>query len=229
MDVGEDIPPGLCQCGCGEPTAIVPGSCFGRGLVKGEPFRFVHGHNSRLPRKVPPPLYRAGEHVPHSDTAWSYKIALRRRDGTTAAFTLVDEGDYESLSLLRWHRPPIGYAARTEKVAGEKRLVLMHRQIMGLAYGDPLEVDHVRGDRLDNRRFRLRVVTRQQQLQNVPSRGGTSAYRGVSWNARAGKWQAEAKVAGQLRRLGHFVDEAEAARVAAAFRAEHMPFSVPGR
>lgn len=35
----------LCECGCGNPAPIAPFSNKRRGWVKGEPLRFVHGHN----------------------------------------------------------------------------------------------------------------------------------------------------------------------------------------
>ncbi len=37
---------GLCECGCGQATKISSQSNKSRGLVKGEPRRFVHGHNA---------------------------------------------------------------------------------------------------------------------------------------------------------------------------------------
>lgn len=38
---------GLCLCGCGQRTTIAPCSDKSKGLVKGQPIRFVNGHNSR--------------------------------------------------------------------------------------------------------------------------------------------------------------------------------------
>jgi hypothetical protein len=41
------VPYGFCQCGCGEKAPIATASDRNRGLVRGEPRRFVHGHNTR--------------------------------------------------------------------------------------------------------------------------------------------------------------------------------------
>ena len=41
---------GLCECGCGETTNIVQHNSPSQNLVKGEPFRFIRGHQFRLPR-----------------------------------------------------------------------------------------------------------------------------------------------------------------------------------
>jgi hypothetical protein len=40
--------PFLCECGCGQPTPIAKRTRSLRGQVKGEPLRFINGHNSRL-------------------------------------------------------------------------------------------------------------------------------------------------------------------------------------
>lgn len=45
----DPIPVGLCQCGCGKRTSIATASDKKRGRVKGEPLRFVLGHNRRNP------------------------------------------------------------------------------------------------------------------------------------------------------------------------------------
>ena len=39
--------PGWCQCGCGGRTKLAPYTNAKRGWVKGEPLRFIHGHNKR--------------------------------------------------------------------------------------------------------------------------------------------------------------------------------------
>jgi len=35
----------LCECGCGQSAPIAPYSCSTKGWIKGEPRRFIHGHN----------------------------------------------------------------------------------------------------------------------------------------------------------------------------------------
>ena len=43
-----EMPGGLCQCGCGSPTTIVRRSHASRGLRKGEPRRYLPKHHSRM-------------------------------------------------------------------------------------------------------------------------------------------------------------------------------------
>lgn len=38
---------GLCQCGCGQPAPIAKRTVTSRGRFKGQPLRFIHGHNTR--------------------------------------------------------------------------------------------------------------------------------------------------------------------------------------
>jgi hypothetical protein len=42
-----DIPLGLCQCGCGGKTPLVSRTQAKKGLVRGVPRRFIHGHQNR--------------------------------------------------------------------------------------------------------------------------------------------------------------------------------------
>lgn len=152
------------------------------------------------------------------------KIAMYWRDGTIKAEVIVDSEDYEWLSQYRWNLSGQGrYAARK---AGQ-RSIYMHREIMGVTSRE-FEVDHINGDRLDNRRSNLRVVNHAENSQNAiktrPNR--YSQYRGVTWSRRAQVWKAQVHMAGRNYYLGSFDDEKEAAAAAAAFRAQHMPFSV---
>lgn len=39
--------PGLCRCGCGYPTSLSDRNDSSKGLVKGQPRRYIHGHQAR--------------------------------------------------------------------------------------------------------------------------------------------------------------------------------------
>ena len=39
----------LCKCGCGQPAPLAAHTDSKRGWVRGEPLRYVHGHNTRKP------------------------------------------------------------------------------------------------------------------------------------------------------------------------------------
>lgn len=65
-----------------------------------------------------------------------------------------------------------------------------HRLIFMLHHGYmPQEVDHINGDRADNRIENLRAVTRSENQCNrdiLPS--NTSGYAGVSWHKKSQAW-----------------------------------------
>jgi hypothetical protein len=93
----------------------------------------------------------------------------------------------------------------------------LHRIL--LAPEEPgIEVDHINGNTLDNRRSNLRLATRPENQRNRGEiRSNTSGHRGVYWDKRLQRWRVRLKVNGKNIHVGLFDDFAEAcaARVAA--------------
>lgn len=157
-------------------------------------------------------------------------IPLRRRDGSARAWTMVDAADYRDLSAHRWHLGGGGYVMRHVPHPTRKHparaLLLLHRPLLALDFGDPRQVDHINRDRLDNRRVNLRIVSRAQNGQNRPAIAGTtSRFRGVHWYAASQKWRAIVEIGPRQHYLGVFEDEDDANAAAVAFRREHMPYA----
>lgn len=93
---------------------------------------------------------------------------------------------------------------------GKRRSAYMHRFLMPLPKG--LQVDHIDGDGLNNRRANLRSATNSQNQHNQRLRyGNTSGIKGVSWMKRDRRWKAEIRVDGRRQYLGYFTDPNEAA------------------
>ena len=109
---------------------------------------------------------------------------------TQGKFTIVDDEDYEWLVQFKWYYAE-GYARRHVGRGENRYIVRMHREIMGLPFKDPREIDHINGDRFDNRKENLRTCSTQENQHNVRSRGGTSIYKGVCWNTQTRKWKAQ--------------------------------------
>ena len=86
----------------------------------------------------------------------------------------------------------------------------MHRIIMEAETGQ--EVDHINGDKLDNRKDNLRFCTHQQNMVNWNNKRGKSKYRGVSWCKRDKKWKAQIQSHSKNRLIGRFREEEEAAK-----------------
>lgn len=89
-----------------------------------------------------------------------------------------------------------------------------HRLAWLLTHGEwPCDdIDHINGNRADNRATNLRTATRQQNLQNSIAKGGSSQFKGVHFNKARGKWQAYINVDGAHKYLGAFDLEIDAAR-----------------
>lgn len=98
------------------------------------------------------------------------------------------------------------------KVSVGGRFVFAHRVIWKMHYGtEPAQVDHINGQRDDNRIENLRAAISQSQNQwNSRPRGGSSRYKGV-YRAKGGKWGSRIKEHGKTRHLGTYDTEHEAA------------------
>lgn len=101
------------------------------------------------------------------------------------------------------------------KVDGKKYLA--HRLVWLYVSGQfPTdEVDHINGDRADNRLVNLRAVTKKQNCENRKQQiNNKSGHRGVHWHKASGKWQAMIRHQGELIPLGLFNDVIDAANAA---------------
>lgn len=82
-----------------------------------------------------------------------------------------------------------------------------HRLAWLMVYGDwPSDfLDHINGDRDDNRITNLRECTNAENLRNTGAyRSNTSGYKGVSFHKRSKKFYAKINVDGRERFLGSF-------------------------
>lgn len=130
---------------------------------------------------------------------------------------------YDPVTGKFWWRDEAGTVTgngyRYIKVKGKARLA--HRLAWAFHYGEEPEglVDHINGDRLDNRIENLRLETYSQNSANAKLHTrNTSGFKGVSWERRKGKWQATITVRNRQMFLGYFdtAEEAHAAYLIAA-------------
>lgn len=123
---------------------------------------------------------------------------------TQGKIAIVDDAD---LPLLDG-RPWCAQKTRHHWYA-VSRGITMHRLLAG---AEGLQVDHIDGDGLNNRRSNLRVGTVSQNQANRRTAFGASRFKGVNREKRGKPWRAAIKVNGRKIHLGAFEDEAEAAR-----------------
>jgi hypothetical protein len=83
------------------------------------------------------------------------------------------------------------------------------------------QIDHIDGVKHNNSWANLREATGKQNSENTKLRvDNASGYRGVSWKPHMQKWCARITSQGKTFQLGYFKTAEEAAKVAAAKRAE---------
>lgn len=109
-------------------------------------------------------------------------------------YALIDD-EFRYLSDLTWHLDSDGYAINF------KNKVRMHKLIC-----EGREIDHINGDKLDNRRCNLRSVTHKENIHNASAhKDGTSRYKGVSRHRKG--WRAQLCHDGDKMVIGTFPTE----------------------
>lgn len=159
-------------------------------------------------------LNHRGPREPILQSDGTFRIPLTR-----SQFAVVDEEDLSKVEHLRWYAISgaytsyAGHACRRQN--GRQIHLRMHRVILGSPQG--VEVDHINGDGLDNRRKNLRLCSHTENVRNSRSYRGASVYKGVGRNTYTSvrgwrKWVAKIRVNKHLLWLGTFDTEADAAR-----------------
>ena len=148
---------------------------------------------------------------------------LLTRDHTA----LVDAGDAGWLSKWNWGALCVAsnkvYARRNRLVddGPGSSVILLHRAI--LTPTDGMEVDHIDGNSLNNRRSNLRLCSRSENMRNTKLRSdNTSGLKGAFWDAYTGRWIAAIGVNGKFKNLGRFDTAEEAHAVYCEAANEHF-------
>lgn len=136
---------------------------------------------------------------------------------TLGKTTQVDDEDYEMLKDVKW--------CVSDGYAYSAKLGRMHRHILSAPQG--LMVDHINGDKLDNRRENLRLCTNSLNQANRKAVRGASPFKGVTWQkhrgpSTTGTWKAQIVVNGQVVYLGTFATDVDAAAAYNAAATEHF-------
>lgn len=97
------------------------------------------------------------------------------------------------------------------RVAG--KLYYNHRLIWFMFHGTwPLVIDHINGNKVDNRIENLRECTHTQNMRNSANkRTNTTGVKGVTWRPTKGKFRARITVDRKEICVGHFLTLEEAA------------------
>ncbi len=122
---------------------------------------------------------------------------------------LVDDSDYEELIRYKWHLSTKGYAQRAIRPG---KGITMHEHIMG-PKPEGKFVDHINGNKLDNRRGNLRFVTTAENCRwRGRNRNNLVGFKGVSKNTCSPRFTARITADYKTHNIGTFDTAEEAAR-----------------
>lgn len=125
---------------------------------------------------------------------------------------MVDNEDFEALSVHKWFYSTVGYACRSVVVDGKNSRVYMHRQLMKPEKG--MVIDHIDRNKLNNQKNNLRVVTAGHNNLNrdiaTNSTGVTGVYYYPASSRRSKKWWAFVALNGKRHSLGYYLTKEEA-------------------
>ena len=108
---------------------------------------------------------------------------------TQGKFALVDDEDFEKFNKIKWFCNGMGYACRSlHPNTSSCKSIYLHKEIMN----NPLnmEVDHINGNPLDNRKINLRKCSHQENGRNLKiSKRNTIGYKGLYFYRKIKRWQ----------------------------------------
>lgn len=149
-------------------------------------------------RKAPQEIKRNSNNIP------IIELFNKRRE--RVGETLVDEDIYFELMKHTWNLSIQGYV---KGLTNDRKSIRLHRFVMN--YTGNKIVDHINGDKLDNRKENLRIVDSKQNMQNKSKQSNCkSMYIGV--NAQGKKWVATVYLNNKNKYIGTYTTEEEAAR-----------------
>jgi hypothetical protein len=148
----------------------------------------------------------------------------------SADMMLVDDEIYNEMNTVQWYgllkrgrltyanhtTRPFGYQGKTVTLLAHRRAALLYGILKSLY--DPLLIDHINHNGLDNRRCNLRAVTHEenQRNQSKTKRKTSSRFKGVSWHKKDKCWRVSIN-AYRGEYLGSFDSEIAAAKAYDAY------------
>lgn len=125
-------------------------------------------------------------------------------------FVILDEDIFNEVSKWKWGFAN-GYASRCSWKDGKRIRIYLHRYVMNVTSKEVF-VDHMNGNKLDNRRNNLRCCNVVENGMNRKSGNTLSKFKGLSKEKSTNKWRARITVNKKVVSLGCFETEEEAAK-----------------
>lgn len=123
-------------------------------------------------------------------------ISLYNKNCEVVAKTMVDKEDLPLVQYIKWRISGSGYVINSS-TRKRPNTFYLHRVVLGC----DTTVDHINGDKFDNRKCNLRIANKSQNQMNVN-------YKGISQFGN--RWQARIKLHQKALNIGMFIDKEEA-------------------
>jgi hypothetical protein len=145
-----------------------------------------------------------------------FKIRL---SGKSSDFAIIDMEDLEKVAPYVWWTTggyaSSGYYIGNRKTGRKWKPLRMHRIVMGCD-DSTIKIDHINGNRLDNRKSNLRFCNNQQNCFNMAqgarkNQKSTSKFKGVYYDKKRNLWTSAIMKDYSNHFLGRFESEVQAA------------------
>lgn len=187
----------------------LPGMPFGiaiEALKFGLPVRRKGWKNAFPPIVKPFPQFNPTKRVEYN--ADYDLVYIQTKDGSVA---VTDGAFYDIVSKYTWDKDGNGYISASFKDNGKVHPHKLQNYIISNIPNGYI-VDHINGNKLDNRMCNLRFATIKENNANRASKQNSSSrYKGVSFDRSRGKWISSIQIYGKTKHIGRFDDEYEAA------------------
>jgi hypothetical protein len=130
---------------------------------------------------------------------------------TKGKYTVIDD-DMRHISKHNWYFKSTGYAVRKFYIdKGKRGTMYLHHAVVGQPL-NKMEIDHINGNRLDNRRKNLRIVTHRENTWNQTIHRNGKKSIGASLDKRGDLiyWAAQIEINRKCVKIGYFKTEKEA-------------------
>ena len=145
-----------------------------------------------------------------------YNVGMKKIKLSNAnKYVLLDNDDYERLKKYKYWLRRDGYACHTLHRRSDHKtdiatIVCMQWEIVERKSGK--QVDHINGNKLDNRKENLRVCSNSENQINRPApKNSSTGYKGVCYHKRDKRFRAQITFGGITYRLGTFKTAIEGA------------------
>lgn len=129
----------------------------------------------------------------------------------TLLLSIIDDDDYDLIAKYSWSIDSNGYARHNLYIQNQKyKRITIHRLVMNAKINQ--QIDHINGNKLDNRKHNLRFCDKYQNAMNCKiHKHNTSGYKGVCWHKQSKKWRAYIVINDKQLSLGLFNNKKQAA------------------